>query len=212
MLDLTADAAAFAFGCSLDEGVQFRRQVDGNLLHGVTLYFSGAAPLLKVLHLATHHRMDCLLQLQLSCHAPRGVAFRLQGRACHRRCYRPRRAGRGIRRRKGALQLSDTVVDALAGLTDGHIQKLLGVVPVRTLGSITLSALLGALGVKLVCRGRCRAGRTHRPAVTGRSGRCGFATTPLQKTENNRTAGHGSATFAPQFDSTCGYRLFRGRT
>jgi hypothetical protein len=55
-----------------------------------------------------------------------------------------------LRARKAALELSDTLVDEIAGLTTGHCQKILGAKPTKTLGRISLSALLGALGVKLV--------------------------------------------------------------
>jgi hypothetical protein len=55
-----------------------------------------------------------------------------------------------LRARKDALQLSDKFVDQLAGLADGHTGKILGRTPVRTLGSASLTGLLGALGVKLI--------------------------------------------------------------
>jgi hypothetical protein len=38
----------------------------------------------------------------------------------------------------------------LAGIASGHANKVLGPVPVKALGRITLSALLGVLALKLV--------------------------------------------------------------
>lgn len=55
-----------------------------------------------------------------------------------------------LRRRRAELQLSDVLVDELAGLAAGHAGKLLGPAPVRRLGAMSLSALLGVLAVKLV--------------------------------------------------------------
>jgi hypothetical protein len=55
-----------------------------------------------------------------------------------------------LRKRKMALQLSDAVVDELTGLAHGYCNKVLGVVPVRTLGHLSLTALLAVLAVKLV--------------------------------------------------------------
>jgi hypothetical protein len=55
-----------------------------------------------------------------------------------------------LRRRKKALQLSDAVTDELAGLCAGHTGKLLGPSQVKSLGKISLSALLGALALRLV--------------------------------------------------------------
>jgi hypothetical protein len=55
-----------------------------------------------------------------------------------------------LRQRKMALQVSDQCLDELAGLAVGHSSKVLGPVPVTALGRITLSALLGALALKLV--------------------------------------------------------------
>jgi hypothetical protein len=55
-----------------------------------------------------------------------------------------------LRQRKAALRLSDVALDELAGLTAGHTNKLLGPVPVKTLGKISLDALLGALALRLI--------------------------------------------------------------
>jgi hypothetical protein len=55
-----------------------------------------------------------------------------------------------LRRRKRALQLSDALTDELAGLGAGHTGKLLGPMQVKSLGKIGLSALLGALALRLV--------------------------------------------------------------
>jgi hypothetical protein len=55
-----------------------------------------------------------------------------------------------LRRRKAVLQLSDAVVDELAGLAAGHCNKVIGIAPVKALGRVTLSALLGVLALKLV--------------------------------------------------------------
>jgi hypothetical protein len=55
-----------------------------------------------------------------------------------------------LRQRKAALQLSDQLVDELGGLAQGHTGKLLGAAPVKTLGAVSLSALLAVFGLKLV--------------------------------------------------------------
>jgi hypothetical protein len=55
-----------------------------------------------------------------------------------------------LRQRKAALALSDAIVDELAGLATGHTGKLLGPAPVKTLGRISLSALLVVLALKLI--------------------------------------------------------------
>jgi hypothetical protein len=84
-----------------------------------------------------------------------------------------------LRQRKDELQLSNAVVDDLAGLVEGHTDKVLG--PTRTKKSpniITLMCLAGALGlaVQLVddpdsrVQGRW-AKRRHQPASNGRISR-----------------------------------------
>jgi hypothetical protein len=55
-----------------------------------------------------------------------------------------------LRQRKAALQLSDQLVDELAGLSAGHTGKVLGAAPTKFLGRISLGALLGALALRLV--------------------------------------------------------------
>jgi hypothetical protein len=55
-----------------------------------------------------------------------------------------------LRERQTALQLSDQTLDALAGLTHGHISKLLGPGRARGLSEISMNALLGALAVRFV--------------------------------------------------------------
>jgi hypothetical protein len=55
-----------------------------------------------------------------------------------------------LRLRKNALRLSDAVTDDIAGLTAGHTGNLLGPSRVKTLGAMSLSALLGALALRLV--------------------------------------------------------------
>ncbi len=55
-----------------------------------------------------------------------------------------------LRQRKADLQLSDAMVDELAGLASGHTGKLLGPAPVKTLGHVSLSALLSVLALRLV--------------------------------------------------------------
>jgi len=55
-----------------------------------------------------------------------------------------------LRKRKDALQLSDRVVEDIADMTPSHVSKLLALVPVKTLGRMSLTLLLGALGLKLI--------------------------------------------------------------
>ncbi len=55
-----------------------------------------------------------------------------------------------LRKRKAALQLSDAIVDELAGMAAGHTGKLLGPAPVKTLGAVSLSALLSVLALRLI--------------------------------------------------------------
>lgn len=55
-----------------------------------------------------------------------------------------------LRSRKAALELTDALLDHLTGLPDGYCNKLLGPAPVKALGGLSLSSLLGALALKLV--------------------------------------------------------------
>jgi hypothetical protein len=55
-----------------------------------------------------------------------------------------------LRARKAALQISDVTIDELAGFQQGYVGKLLGVGRIKTLGAMSLSALLGVLALKLV--------------------------------------------------------------
>lgn len=52
-----------------------------------------------------------------------------------------------LRARKAELGLSDLVLDDLAGLAGGHSQKVLGPAMVKTIGGLTFTALLDALGL-----------------------------------------------------------------
>jgi hypothetical protein len=52
-----------------------------------------------------------------------------------------------LRQRKDDLGLSNATVDALAGLTDGHTDKVLGPAATKNLGPLTFTALLDALGL-----------------------------------------------------------------
>jgi len=55
-----------------------------------------------------------------------------------------------LRERKAALGLSNELLDHLAGLTSGHVDKLLGPSQSKGLSRVTLDGMLGALGVKLI--------------------------------------------------------------
>jgi hypothetical protein len=55
-----------------------------------------------------------------------------------------------LRERQVALQLSDQTLDAISGLTHGHVSKLLGPGRARGLSEISMNALVGALAVRLV--------------------------------------------------------------
>ena len=55
-----------------------------------------------------------------------------------------------LRQRKDQLHLSDLMLDDLAGFTQGHAGKLLGPARTKTLGRVSLSAMLGALGLRLL--------------------------------------------------------------
>ena len=53
-----------------------------------------------------------------------------------------------LRARKEKLELAGFTVDALAGLTAGHSQKILGCNPARGITRVTLGPLLGTLALK----------------------------------------------------------------
>jgi hypothetical protein len=55
-----------------------------------------------------------------------------------------------IRRRKDELNVSFEILDAVSGLQSGYSAKLLSPRPVKRLGEVSLAALLGALGLRLV--------------------------------------------------------------
>jgi hypothetical protein len=57
-----------------------------------------------------------------------------------------------IRRRKDELNVSFEILDAVSGLQSGYSAKLLSPRPVKRLGEVSLAALLGALGLRLVVR------------------------------------------------------------
>ena len=57
---------------------------------------------------------------------------------------------RALRQRSEALNLSRNGLDALAGLETGYSAKVLAQRPARCLGPVSLPALLGALGCKLL--------------------------------------------------------------
>jgi hypothetical protein len=52
-----------------------------------------------------------------------------------------------LRQRKERLGLSNEALDELAGFTRGHVDKLLGPVPVKGIGAVTFGPLLDALGL-----------------------------------------------------------------
>jgi hypothetical protein len=79
-----------------------------------------------------------------------------------------------IRARRDELQTTHAILDDLAGLQAGYVSKLLANPPIKSLGQISLGALLGALGIALhICedpeqlaRVRSRlAKRKYRPPV-----------------------------------------------
>jgi hypothetical protein len=55
-----------------------------------------------------------------------------------------------LRLRAEAMDVSREVLDELAGLTRGHTGKLLCDPPVKTLGTLSMFLLAGALGLKVV--------------------------------------------------------------
>jgi hypothetical protein len=55
-----------------------------------------------------------------------------------------------LRQRAEKLDVSREVLDDLSGLQSGYCAKLLSQNPVRQIGRVSLGALLGALGVKLI--------------------------------------------------------------
>jgi hypothetical protein len=90
-----------------------------------------------------------------------------------------------LRARKSDLQLTDTALEELAGLTAGHVGKLLGDLRAKILGPVTLPLILQALAVKIVLVHDAEAAakmeqrweRRERPAVnTNRLARLGQTT------------------------------------
>jgi hypothetical protein len=55
-----------------------------------------------------------------------------------------------FRARAESLNVSRLVLDELSGLQSGYASKLLAPVPMRHFGRVSLGAMLGALGLKLV--------------------------------------------------------------
>lgn len=55
-----------------------------------------------------------------------------------------------LRARKEAIDISNELLDHLAGLQPGYVSKVLAPTRIKGLGPISLPALLGALGVALV--------------------------------------------------------------
>jgi len=55
-----------------------------------------------------------------------------------------------LRARAEALNVSRETLDEVAGLPSRYSSKLLSPNPIRSLGRVSLGAMLGALGVKLV--------------------------------------------------------------
>jgi hypothetical protein len=55
-----------------------------------------------------------------------------------------------LRRRAESLDISRATLDDVSGLCSGYSAKILAPTPIRSLGRISLDALLGALGCKLV--------------------------------------------------------------
>jgi hypothetical protein len=56
----------------------------------------------------------------------------------------------GLKWMKDTLGISDKLCDELAGLTEGHVNKLLGPTRYKKLGATTIPLVSGALGVKWV--------------------------------------------------------------
>jgi hypothetical protein len=55
-----------------------------------------------------------------------------------------------LRQRAETLDVSRELLDDLTGLQSGYCAKLLSPKPVRRIGRVSLGALLGALGLKLI--------------------------------------------------------------
>jgi hypothetical protein len=55
-----------------------------------------------------------------------------------------------LRRRAEALQVTRETLDAVTGLTSGYSSKLLSPTPQKSLGAVSMPAVLGALGCRLV--------------------------------------------------------------
>lgn len=56
----------------------------------------------------------------------------------------------GLRKRADDLKISRETIDAIGGLQSGYAGKLLAPVPIRTLSRVSLGAMLGSLGLKIV--------------------------------------------------------------
>jgi len=52
--------------------------------------------------------------------------------------------------RRDELNVSHMTIDSIAGISDGHFSKLVCAHPLKNLGPVTLSAILGALGLGIV--------------------------------------------------------------
>jgi hypothetical protein len=55
-----------------------------------------------------------------------------------------------LRQRAEMLQISRETLDAVAGVPSGYCGKLLSLSPQKSLGAVSMPAVLGALGVRLV--------------------------------------------------------------
>jgi hypothetical protein len=56
----------------------------------------------------------------------------------------------GLRARADELKISRETIDAISGLQSGYASKLLAPVPIRTLSRVSLGAMLGSLGLKII--------------------------------------------------------------
>jgi hypothetical protein len=56
----------------------------------------------------------------------------------------------GLRKRADELKISRETIDAISGLQSGYAGKLLAPVPIRTLSRVSLGAMLGSLGLKII--------------------------------------------------------------
>jgi hypothetical protein len=73
--------------------------------------------------------------------------------------------------RKQALGVSDQVLDAISGLSPGHVSKLIGPGRVRGMSPISLTALLGSLALKLIVTENEPQAAIMRPRWEGRDQR-----------------------------------------